>query len=211
MIKDCICNAETGRVTFTTNHFSNFAVGYNKISYDDVDKNEWYNKAVTFAAARGITEGIGNNCFGPEVELTRGQFIVMLMKAYGIDPDISPTDNFVDAGNTFYTGYLAVAKRLGISAGIGNNMYGPENGITRQEMVTLLYNTLKLLGKLPTAPIDALPEEFIDADKISIWAREAMTLFARAGIINGSGGSLNPDGVANRAQMTQVLYKLRMK
>jgi uncharacterized repeat protein (TIGR02543 family) len=211
LITDCLYDEQTGMVTFSTDHFSKFAVGYNKITFDDVDENAWYSKAVAFAAARGITQGIGNNCFGPEVKLTRGQFIVMLMKAYGIEPDIDPSDNFADAGNTFYTGYLAAAKRLGISAGIGNNMYGPENEITRQEMVTLAYNTLKLLGKFPAVPIDALPGDFTDKDRVAIWAREAMDLFVRAGIINGSGGSLNPDDVTNRAQMVQVLYKLRGK
>lgn len=43
----------------------------------------------------------------------------MLMKAYGIAPDTNPEDNFADAGDTYYTGYLAAAKRLGISAGVG--------------------------------------------------------------------------------------------
>ena len=47
--------------------------------------------------ARCITNGVGNNCFGPGMKLTRGQFIVMAMKAYGIEPDINPTDNFADA------------------------------------------------------------------------------------------------------------------
>ena len=35
-------------------------------------------------------------------------------------------DNFSDAGNTYYTGYLAAAKRLGITAGLGDNLLCPE-------------------------------------------------------------------------------------
>jgi len=62
----------------------------------------------------------------------------MLLKAYEIAPDTSPADNFSDAGNTYYTGYLASAKRLGISGGVGNNMFAPDKNITRQEMFTLL-------------------------------------------------------------------------
>ncbi len=30
----------------------------------------------------------------------------MLMKAYGISPDVNPKDNFTDAGSTYYTDYL---------------------------------------------------------------------------------------------------------
>jgi hypothetical protein len=70
----------------------------------------------------------------------------MLMKAYGIAPDTNPANNFSDAGNTYYTRYLAAAKRLGISAGVGGNLYVPEKEITRQEMFTMLYNALKSIG-----------------------------------------------------------------
>jgi hypothetical protein len=91
--------------------------------------------------------------YSPEAKLTRGQFIVMLMKAYGIAPDTDPKDKFADAGATYYTGYLAVAKRLSISNGIGNNMFAPDKEITRQEMFTLLYNVLKAIGRLPEGRI----------------------------------------------------------
>ena len=128
----------TGTVTFTTTHFSYYAVSYKQVSFKDVAKDAWYARAVSFIAARGITTGTGGSNFSPEAKLTRGQFIVMLMKAYGIAPDANPKNNFTDAGNTWYTGYLAVAKRLGISAGVGSNLFAPEKEITRQEMFTLL-------------------------------------------------------------------------
>jgi hypothetical protein len=67
----------------------------------------------------------------------------MLMKAYGITADPNTSNNFSDAGNTYYTGYLAAAKRLGISAGVGDNLFAPSQELTRQEMFTLLYNTLQ--------------------------------------------------------------------
>ncbi|MEN6489643.1 MAG: S-layer homology domain-containing protein, partial [Smithella sp.] len=123
----CIPNGHydsaTGTVTFAVTHFSQYAVGYNEVSFNDVVSRAWYGKAVCFIAARGITTGTGNGNFSPEAKLTRGEFIVMLMKAYGMDPDLNPKDNFADAGSTYYTGYLAAAKRLGISNGVGSNMF----------------------------------------------------------------------------------------
>ena len=142
-------DVKSGTVIFTTTHFSYFAVGYNKVSFTDVAENAWYNNAVSFIAARGITSGTGNGRFSPELNLTRGQFITLLLKAYRIAAEENPVNNFADAGNTWYTGYLAAARRLGISAGVGNNMFAPDKEITRQEMVTLLYNALKVIGQLP--------------------------------------------------------------
>ena len=206
------------------------------IAFVDVAAGAWYYKAVSFIAARGVTDGTGNSKYSPEAKLTRGEFIVMMMKAFCIAPDTNPTDNFSDAGITYYTGYLAAAKRLGISAGIGNNMYAPGKEITRQEMFTLLYNALKVIGQLPgmhgravsgaddqpgmhgraVSEADDQPggnssktlSDFTDAGQIDSWAQDAMTLFVKTGTVSGSNGKLTPTGTTTRAEMAQVLYNL---
>ncbi|MEW5922132.1 MAG: bacterial Ig-like domain-containing protein [Bacillota bacterium] len=201
----------TGTVTFTTTHFSYYAVSYNPVSFKDVAAGAWYAKAVSFIAARGITTGTGGGNFSPEAKLTRAQFIVMLMRAYGIAPDLNPKDNFADAGSTWYTGYLAAAKRLQISAGVGNNMFAPEKEITRQEMFTLLYNGLKATGRLPRGSSGRTLSDFSDAGDIAPWAKEAMKLLVETGTISGSGNRLLPKDTTTRAQMAQVLYSLLSK
>ena len=201
----------TGMVTFTTTHFSDYAVAYNKVSFNDVTTGAWHHKAISFIAARGITGGTGNGNYSPEVKLTRGQFIVMLMKAYGIAPDADPNNNFADAGATYYTGYLAAAKRLSISNGVGNNMFAPEKEITRQEMFTLLYNALKIIGQLPQDDSGKTLDHFSDAGQIDSWAKEAMRLMVKTGTIGGNAGKLNPTSTTTRAEMAQVLYNLLSK
>ncbi len=204
-------NTETGTVTFTTTHFSSFAVGYNPVSFKDISANSWYAKAVSFISARNITSGTGNGNFSPELVLTRGQFIVMLMRAYSIAPDTNPDNNFADANNLWYAGYLSAAKRLGITAGTGNNMFGPEREITRQEMFTLLYNALKAINSLPGGNSGKSLSDFTDAAEIAPWAKEAMKLLVETDTITGSGGRLNPAGTTTRAQIAQVLYNLLSK
>ena len=201
----------TGTVTFKTTHFSYYAIGYNKVSFKDVTANAWYNKAVGFVAARGITTGTGNGNYSPDAKLTRGEFLVMLMKAYGIAPDANPKDNFKDAGSTYYTGYLAAAKRLGISEGVGNNMFAPDNKATRQEMFTLLYNALKAIGRLPNGDSGKSLSDFSDAGQIESWAKDAMALLVQTGTIGGNAGKLFPAATVSRAEMAQVLYNLLAK
>lgn len=141
-------------------------------------------------------------------DTTRAQFIVMLFKAFGIEPSAPGADNFADAGNTYYTGYLARAKELGISKGTGNNMFSPNAKITRQEMFTLLYNALKIMGELPEANGPASVADFIDASQVASYAREAMDYLIKAGKINGNAGKLSPDATTTRAQIAQILYNL---
>lgn len=208
VVRNCVYDPITRTIRFTTRHFSLYAVGYNKVDFKDVSASEWYSKAVTFIAAREITAGTGNGNFSPEAKLTRGQFMVMLLKAYDIAPDTNSADNFTDAGNTYYTGYLAAAKRLGITKGIGNNLFGPEMEITRQEAFTLLYNTLSLLNYMPKGASGKSLSSFSDAEDIAPWAKEAMTCLVEAGIISGSNGKLLPNSHITRAEMAQVLYNL---
>lgn len=198
----------TGMVTFNTTHFGDFAVAYNPVTFNDVPSDAWYCKAVSFIAARGITNGTGNGNYSPAAKLTRGEFIVLLMRAYGIAPETNPADNFSDAGNTYYTGYLAAAKRLGISAGVGNNMYAPAKEITRQEMFTLLYNALKVIGQLPQGDSGKTLLDFADASQVALWAQEAISSLVSTGMVAGSGGKLNPEGTSTRAEMAQVLFNL---
>jgi uncharacterized repeat protein (TIGR02543 family) len=204
-------DSASGTVTFSTTHFSNYAVGYNKVSFKDIAANAWYNKAVGFIAARKITTGTGNGNYCPDAKLSRGEFIVMLMRAYSIAADEKPTENFTDAGSTYYTGYLAAAKRLGISVGVGNNMFAPGKEITRQEMFTLLYNALKFIDQLPEGNSGKTLTDFTDVGQIDSWAKDAMTLLVETGTIGGSAGKLNPINLTTRAEMAQVLYNLLAK
>lgn len=115
------------------------------------------------------------------------------------------------AGSTYYTGYLAAAKRLGISEGVGSNMFAPENEITRQEMFTLLYNALKVIGQLPEGDSGIRLSDFSDTDDIAPWAQDAMKLLAGTGTVSGSGNRLSPKDTTARAQMAQVLHSLLSK
>ncbi|MCM1566277.1 MAG: leucine-rich repeat protein [Dehalobacter sp.] len=198
----------TGTVTFSTTHFSDYAVAYNKVSFNDVAAGAWYSKAVGFIAARGITTGTGNGNFSPDAKLTRGDFLVMLMRAYGIAPAENPQDNFADAGSTYYTGYMAAAKQLGISRGVGSNMFAPDKEITRQEMFTLLYNALKGIRQLPQGDSGKTISDFADAGQTDSWAKDAMTLLVETGTVGGSGGALTPLSTTFRAEMAQVLFNL---
>jgi hypothetical protein len=211
IVSNCAYDPVTGTISFTTNHFSKYAVGYNKVTFKDVAADADYNEAVNFIAARGITSGTGDGNFSPEALITRGQFIVMLMNAYGIKPEADSKNNFADAENTYYTNYLAAAKRLGLANGIGNNMFAPDREITQQEMICLLYKTLNIIGELPTGTKGKDLTAYTDASQIAPWATEAMTLFVKAGIITGRDNKLVPTENANRAQMAQVLYNLLSK
>lgn len=201
-------NKETGTVIFETDHFSKYYIGYNKIEYKDVKETDWYKDAVTFIIARGISTGTSENTFSPDGKLTRGQLITLLMRVYDIKPIENYKDNFKDAGDIYYTGYLAAAKKMNLTKGIGDNKFAPDNSITRQDMMTLLYNTLRAMGKLPANKPAEGTDNFNDHKDIAEYAKAALEYMVKAGIITGSNGNFLPKDTTTRAQLAQVLYNL---
>lgn len=195
-------------VNFVTPHFSQYIVGYNKVSFTDVPESAWYNNAVSFLAARGITSGTDDNNYSPNAAVTRGQFIVLLLKAYGIAPENEGAANFTDAGATYYTSYLAAAKKLGIASGSGDNQFKPDRQITRQELFTLLYRALNTLGELPGKSAGSAISAYSDTTQIAGYAQEALQALAEHGVIKGDNGRLYPQELSTRAQAAQVIYNL---
>ncbi len=208
----CIPNgrydADHGTVTFETCHFSLFAVGYHNVSFSDVLQKAWYYQAVSGIAAREITSGTSKTTFHPDALITRGQFITLLMRTYAIAEDENDSNNFADAGNTYYTGYLAAAKRLGIAKGVGNNLFAPNQAISRQEIFTLLYRAIGILGQPRDGDSGKTLDDFSDAANVASWAKEATAYLVETGAVAGYNGKLYPTVSATRAETAQVLYRL---
>ena len=172
--------------------------------FDDVNENDWFYEAVRFASEKGITSGVSENKFAPNGKVTRGQFITMLCRAYGIEEMTG--DNFEDCGNTWYTGYLAAAKQLGISNGVGDNKFAPEKEISREEMVTLIYNYLKSINEVD---IGKKGTSFKDNDSISDWAKAGVAFASENGYVNGKGNNrFDPNGDATRAELAQIFFNM---
>jgi YVTN family beta-propeller protein len=208
----CIPNgrydAPTGGMVFITSRFDLFACGFNKVTFSDVAEDIWYGVPVDFIAARLITTGAGGGKFSPDRNLTRAEYLVMLMRALELEPDENPQSNFADAGSAYYTGYLAAAKRHDIAAGVGDNRFAPDSVVTRQEMFAMLYNALQVTGQLPKRSSGKKLSDYPDADEIASWAGDAMTALVETGLVSGHDGRLFPTETSTRAEMAQVIYNL---
>ena len=183
----------------------------NEVSFKDVAANDWYNEAVSYMAAKGIISGVGEGRFAPDNNVTRADFLIMVMNLYDIEVDMTITDNFADAGSKYYTRYLGTAKRLGLISGVGGNKYTPEATISRQDMFVLLYRALDKLGKLPAGTSGKSLGSFNDTEDIAAYARDAVKLFVETGTISGDRKNLTPKATSTRAQAAQVLYNLLSK
>lgn len=178
--------------------------------FTDMVGYEWAVEAVKSLAEKGIVTGIGNGQFAPADQVTRAEFVTMLMRAFGQDVTASGEEasEFSDvADNEWYTDKICKAVSLGIVQGNGDGTFGVNDPISRQDMMVMSYRTLNTFG----VTVDKVKEytDFIDQNDIADYAVEAVKEMYCAGIINGVGdGMLDPTGVAERAQAAKVIYGL---
>ncbi len=188
---------------FNTKHFSTYMVKNMVISFNDVKANAWYKNQAESLAAKGIVGGRGGNNFAPDANVTRAEFMVMLVKAMGAY-DKNATCSFTDVSkDAWYYTYVASAVQAGITTGIGNNKFGPNNYITRQEMAVMLTNalsdkTIDNADKYLTAS---------DAKSIASYAKNAMALCVKNEFMVGSNNKLTPKATSTRAMAAAVIYK----
>lgn len=83
-------------------------------------------------------------CFGPEKEVTRGEFVTMLVKALDIpvEEEVAYT-GYEDEIPQWLQPYVAAAMRSGLTAGLPNQkVFGAQEPITGAEAAVLLRNAL---------------------------------------------------------------------
>lgn len=207
-------NPSERSVIFTTAHFSHFVIQHRPVTFSDVPAD--FKKEIDFIASSGITEGIGGNLYAPNRSLTRAEFIVFMMKAYGITPDATWTDNFADAGkDNWYSGWLATAKRLKLTDGTGGNNFSPNNPVTVEETLILMHRLVTAFGeKLEKSSKGKSLSSFADRGVISGWAQEDINInrlqeVTEAGIYTED--LLMPTKIVNRASMARMLYNLMVR
>jgi len=120
------------------NHLSKYAVSYVYKTFADIGSYAWAKKQIEVLASKGVINGTSDTTFTPQADITRADFMILLVKALGLTAEV--TSNFDDVSEKdYYYEYVGIAKELGITTGVGNNKFNPKAKITRQDMM-VLYN-----------------------------------------------------------------------
>lgn len=180
------------------------------ITYVDMEDHPSYNAALTLAEKNIMSgETIGNNVyFMPDKNVSRIDFLVMLMNALGIKEaeGIKDTGFYDDAEiPASMKGYVRKARDIGVITGEvdkeGNLCFCPNEAITRAEAAVMINSVVK--GELPVVkPV------FADKDKIPSWASDAVYSLNHLGILTDKNGSISALSEITRVECAEALYKL---
>ena len=175
-------------------------------NFTDVEENGWYHTGVDFMVRNGFMNGVADDAFDVDGNLTRAQLVTILYRIAG-EPESTATNPFADvADGQWYTNAVIWAAENGIVKGVNTTTFAPNDQITREQIATILFRYAKaekVEGKLAGFP---------DAEKVSDYAADAMAWAVEQGLINGISESdgktyLAPQETATRAQIAVILMR----
>ena len=177
-------------------------------SYPDVPSDSWFAYYVDYVSNKGLLTGDANGNFNPYNEFTRGEVATAFYRLEG-SPNIKYAALFPDVPDgVFYSKAIVWCYYNGIITGYENGKFGPNDSVTREQYVTMLYRYAKHKGY--TISINADYSKYPDANKVSGFATDAMKFALYYGIISGDQGYLNPQGTVNRAIGATMLARYNL-
>lgn len=180
-------------------------------SFKDVPNSHWGAKGISNAASKLFVLGKAAGRFDPNAKVTRAEYPTILLRVAGLMTRTADHEYSDVEEGVWYERSVAIASRLGIVNGFDNGTYAPNASLSRLEamvMVGRLINALGLGAELSEEETNSLLAQFGDSSTIPDWAKAAVALTVKHGIIMGEGGNVNPKGVLNRAQAAAIAVRL---
>jgi hypothetical protein len=191
-----------------SNHNSIYAVVSADKKFKDLE-NHWAQKDVEMLANKLIVKGVQPDIFEPNRAVTRAEFVALLVRGLGMQ-EKPLTGHFIDVKeNAWYAGSVGAAMEAGLIRGYGNQSFGPDKLITREEIVVITEKAAHYAQALNADPAsEKYKEIYSDASTVSSWAQEAMAQATEQGLIKGvSPGLLAPKQQADRVEATSILKR----
>lgn len=174
--------------------------------FSDMSAYLWAGPAVEFLSQNGVVSGVSSTQYGPGNSIRRGDFALMLCRAFGFTG--SETYSFQDVPqDSYYAQAIATAKGLGIVNGGDGGRFRPDSSLSRQDAMVMLSRAMQVSGWSLSGETDLSP--YGDSGQISSYARSAVASMVQMGIVAGDQNrNLNPQSNINRAEMAVILHRV---
>lgn len=178
-----------------------------KSPFDDIDTVSWAKEYIEILYHKGIVKGKGDNKFCPDDNVSREEFVKMLMSACKLNV-VGNAPEFTDVvEDAWYYESVKRAYTARLINGISDNLFGVGQNILRRDIAVIINNLFNECGIKVEKSVSS--NAFVDENKIADYALDATVNMRDAGIITGDDqGNFNPDGFATRAEVAVIISKI---
>ena len=175
-----------------------------ELPFKDVKKGDWSYDDIYYVWDNGLMKGMEDDLFAPQGTTTRAQFATVIYRMAG-SPAVTEEDYakcpFTDLVDDWYKDAVVWAYNAKVVNGFSDTTFAPNQEITRQQMVAMLY---RYSGETGAADLSKIK----DADAIADYAKPAVAWAVANGIVTGfTDGTFQPQGNATREQMAAIMAR----
>lgn len=191
----------------TGNNFADKAISTESDNnkFLDVDKSTWFYDDVQYVCENGLMTGISENEFAPNSATTRGMIVTILWRLE--DKPISTGEEFDDVNsNDYYYNAVVWAAANKIVSGYNENLFGPDDIATREQLSTIIYRYAAYKNYDITGGVNL--DNYDDREQISDYAVDSIKWAVAHQIISGtSEKTVSPKDNVQRCQVAAILKR----
>lgn len=173
----------------------------------DVDTNAWYHHDVDYVVKEGLMKGTGTDTFEPHSSTTRAMIVTMLHRLEK-NPTSTKGNKFIDVeDDLWYSEAITWATSNGIVFGYGDGKFGPNDPVTREQIIAILYRYSQYKNDVISTQENSKFYDFEDVEDISSYAYIPMKWACSKEIILGDNNKILPQSISERCQIAAILHR----
>lgn len=172
------------------------------LPFHDIDQS-YAKESILHLHELNIMNGVSESTYSPSRPITRAEFITTLIRLLKLEPvnSLIPAYNDVRKSDWFY-GTIQAATELGITEGMGNEIFAPTKSVTREETAKWIVSSLK------QPVVSNTPNPYKDFNAVSSWAKPYVSTITELGLMQGSNGDFNPKQALTRQEAAMILDRI---
>jgi len=179
-------------------------------AFGDLGNVSWAAESINALYRRGIVSGKSVGRFCPGDNVTRAEFIKMILHAFNLNKP-GKKCSFEDVPDTHWAyDYIANASEMGIVSGYSEKLFGVNNNITRQDTAAVVIRVIYKLSMYEKIENRKNPGvSYTDASEISSYALGGVNMLSGCGIFTGyEDGSFGPRNELTRAEAAVIIKRI---
>lgn len=169
--------------------------------FEDVEKSSYCSDAVTWAYHTGVTLGTDETHFSPDGVCTRAQVVSFLWRWAGYPEAEKGSVPFTDVlADSFYVDAVSWAVEKGITKGVDESHFAPNDPCTRAQVVTLIHRYLE-------SPVQRGEMPFVDLVEGSYYIPSVLWAYKQKITSGVDATHFAPDAQCTRGQIVTFLYR----
>lgn len=192
---------------------STYSIVWHPLVFNDA-ANHWAKEAVNDMGSRMVINGFEDGTFKPNQNMTRAEFAAIIVRGLGLrlENGEAPFSDIQSAD--WYNAAVQTASAFKLIDGFEDGTFHPNDSITREQAMVIIAKAMTISGlkdklKLQGQDAATLLGQFVDANKVSIWAKAGVSDALLAGIVTGRNGNiLDSKAYVTRAEVATMIRNL---